>query len=153
MIHRTILLVTAGLASFILIIAAVAASRVHSTGSTGAPSVPTTAVTAATPSPAPASDPAGSPTLPVSPTAASAIARASVPGARIVRAPELVNAQGRMAYEVLLDQGTVYVDATSGDILASTAAAPTLAPSSGGNRTDGARRFFEPENEREDHDD
>ncbi len=149
MIHRTILLVTAGLASFILIIAAVAASRVHSTGS---PPAPTTSATAAASPPAPASDPAGSPALPVSPTAASAIARASAPGARVLRTPELVNAQGRMAYEVLLDQGTVYVDATSGEILASTAAAPALAPA-GGNQTDGARRFFEPENEREGHDD
>ncbi len=36
------------------------------------------------------------------------------PGAQLMNTPELVNFQGTTAYEVVLDAGTVYVDANSG---------------------------------------
>jgi hypothetical protein len=39
------------------------------------------------------------------------------PGARLVRPPELVNYEGTPAYEVLFDQGPVYVDAATGQVL------------------------------------
>lgn len=41
----------------------------------------------------------------------------AVPGARLLNPPELVNYEGTPAYEVLLDQGTVYVDAATGQVL------------------------------------
>jgi hypothetical protein len=41
----------------------------------------------------------------------------AVPGARLLRPPELVNFQGTTAYEVVLDQGAVYVDAATSQIL------------------------------------
>lgn len=40
------------------------------------------------------------------------------PKAKLVRAPELVDFQGALAYEVSLDQGTLYIDANNGRILA-----------------------------------
>ncbi len=49
---------------------------------------------------------------------ASQIALHAVPGATLVRPPELVNYQGIVAYEVVLDRGVWYVDANSGAILA-----------------------------------
>jgi hypothetical protein len=41
----------------------------------------------------------------------------AVPGARLTRPPELVNYEGTPAYEVLFDQGPVYVDAAIGQVL------------------------------------
>ena len=48
---------------------------------------------------------------------AVAIALNSMRGAKLIHAPELVNYQGQVAYEVQLDRGTVYVDANSGRVL------------------------------------
>jgi uncharacterized membrane protein YkoI len=45
------------------------------------------------------------------------VAALSAPGAKIYSMPELVNLQGRLAYEVNFDQGVVYVDAQNGAIL------------------------------------
>ncbi len=53
----------------------------------------------------------------LTPDQAAAIATSVVPNAKIVRAPELVNFQGAVAYEVGLNQGNVYVDANSGKVL------------------------------------
>jgi hypothetical protein len=39
------------------------------------------------------------------------------PQAKVVRVPELVSYQGTVAYEVLLNQGSVYVDANNGQVL------------------------------------
>ncbi|MFZ6030812.1 MAG: PepSY domain-containing protein [Chloroflexota bacterium] len=41
----------------------------------------------------------------------------SVPGAKVLRQPELVDFQGTVAYEVRLDKGTVYIDASNGALL------------------------------------
>lgn len=41
----------------------------------------------------------------------------AVPGARLIRPPELVNYEGTPAYEVLFDQGPVYLDAATGQLL------------------------------------
>jgi hypothetical protein len=41
----------------------------------------------------------------------------AVPGARLLRPPELVAFEGVTAYEALLDQGTLYIDAATGQIL------------------------------------
>jgi uncharacterized membrane protein YkoI len=53
-------------------------------------------------------------------TAAKALLIAtSAAGGRLVRLPELVNVQGTVAWEVVLSSGTFYVNATTGQILAS----------------------------------
>ena len=56
-------------------------------------------------------------TYPVSAEQAGSIALSSVPGASLLQQPRLVNLQGTAAYEVLLDRGQVFVDATSGQVL------------------------------------
>jgi uncharacterized membrane protein YkoI len=69
------------------------------------------------------------PTYAISADAAAAIALGAVPGTALARTPELVSFQGMVAYEVLLDRGTVYLDANSGLILYNSAA---VAIASGG---------------------
>jgi hypothetical protein len=53
----------------------------------------------------------------VTPELAAVIAGNVVPGARMLRAPELVNFQGAAAYEVITDLGPVYVDSGTGQVL------------------------------------
>lgn len=53
----------------------------------------------------------------LSPERALEIALARVPGATAQRMPELVDFQGTVAYEVMLDAGPVYVDANSAAVL------------------------------------
>lgn len=62
--------------------------------------------------------PATTPTYAVSVEQAKSIALNIVPGATVVRVPDLVNYQGAVAYEVVLDKGTLYIDATSGQVIA-----------------------------------
>ncbi|GMV19169.1 MAG: hypothetical protein HS104_20675 [Polyangiaceae bacterium] len=49
--------------------------------------------------------------------AAAAAAYRRAPGARLSRPPELVSYRGLPAYEVVLDRGTVYVDASTSEVL------------------------------------
>jgi uncharacterized membrane protein YkoI len=56
-------------------------------------------------------------TYPISAEQAGNIALSSVPGASLLQQPQLVNLQGTAAYEVLLDRGQVFVDASSGQVL------------------------------------
>lgn len=60
---------------------------------------------------------AGPDTPAVSADQAAELARAMAPGATLTRQPELVVFEGTPAYEIVLDQGTLYVDANSGDEL------------------------------------
>ncbi len=66
----------------------------------------------------------------VSAEEAGTIALDAAPGSRLRQTPGLVNFEGTIAYEVLLNQGVVYVDAERGDILYSSvtvlAETPTL---------------------------
>ena len=76
----------------------------------------------AAPAPAPAA-----PTYAVSPDQAAQIALGvAAPGANLTKAPDLVSYEGKPAYEVVLDKGSVYVDAQTGAVLANGAAAPKL---------------------------
>ena len=62
----------------------------------------------------------GAPAMPqarVSPAQAIWIAMNVVPGSALMKEPELVLFQGVLAYEVVLDQGTLYIDANTGQIL------------------------------------
>jgi uncharacterized membrane protein YkoI len=60
----------------------------------------------------------------VSADQAATIARDLVPGAALMKQPELVVFEGTPAYEVVLDQGTFYVDANSGRVLYNGVSAP-----------------------------
>ncbi len=53
----------------------------------------------------------------VSAAQAAQIALNAVPNAQLLGDPQLVNISGNIAYEVPLDQGRVYVDANSGQVL------------------------------------
>src|SRR6476661_3603540 len=55
----------------------------------------------------------GGAAYPISAEQAGNIALSNAPGASLLQQPSLVNLQGRAAYEVLLDRGQVFVDATS----------------------------------------
>jgi uncharacterized membrane protein YkoI len=72
------------------------------------------------------------PEYPVSPDQAAMIAMGKVPGAILMSTPELVNFQGTVAYEVVLNRGKVYVDAATGAVLYNGAAAPAVVVQSGG---------------------
>ncbi|WP_448605261.1 hypothetical protein [Thermoflexus hugenholtzii] len=53
----------------------------------------------------------------ISPARAIWIAMNVAPGSALMKEPELVLFQGILAYEVVLDQGTLYIDANTGRIL------------------------------------
>jgi hypothetical protein len=63
----------------------------------------------------------------ITPQEAMSAAVLSVPGAKILRTPELVNFQGTVAYEVRLDKGVVYIDASNGALLYDGTAQQTMA--------------------------
>ena len=48
---------------------------------------------------------------------AIALAKQDMPSAQLRAMPELINYNGKVAYEVLLDSGTAYIDATLGTVL------------------------------------
>ncbi|NCC32618.1 MAG: peptidase [Chloroflexia bacterium] len=68
----------------------------------------------------------------VTPEQAQQLALQRVPGATLIRTPEVVSYQGVAAYEVVLDQGTLYLDAQSAAVLADST---TTRGSSGGQIT------------------
>lgn len=82
---------------------------------------------------APAVAPAVAPvTYAVTPEQAQQLALERVPGATLIRTPEVVSYQGVAAYEVVLDQGTLYLDAQSAAVLADST---TTRAASGGQIT------------------
>jgi hypothetical protein len=62
------------------------------------------------------------PAYPISVDQASIIAQDNAPRAAIIGAPTLTSIQGSAAYAVTLDVGTIYVEATTGRVLANTVA-------------------------------
>lgn len=56
-------------------------------------------------------------TYPVSPDLAAGLALSLAPGAKLTSVPALVDFQGTVAYEVILDRGSMYIDATTGRLL------------------------------------
>jgi uncharacterized membrane protein YkoI len=98
--------------------AAVAAPVAVAHTAPAAPAAPAAPVAPAAPA---------APTYAVSADQASQIALGvAVPGASLTKTPELVSYEGKPAYEVVLDKGTVYVDAQTGAVLVNGAAAPQL---------------------------
>jgi len=64
-----------------------------------------------------AQDPANAAPYAFSLQQAASIALQAAPGAVLLRPPELVDFQGVVAYEVVLDKGMIYIDASTGEIL------------------------------------
>jgi len=75
------------------------------------------------------------PAYPISPEQAMSLALNAAPGATVLGVPELVLFAGVPAYEVNLDWGKVYIDATTGAVLYNGAPAPS-SNISGGNNND-----------------
>lgn len=143
-------LIAAGVATFVLVVAVVAASRVRFDPPAVSAEILIGVDATAT---APGADPPGPEAAPpVSPVAALAIAKAAAPSASVVAAPDLVDAQGSLAYEIPLDRGTIYVDASTGSVLANT----TLAASSDdavGDKSDHDSRSKDSHHSGKEHDD
>jgi len=77
----------------------------------------------------------------LSPDRAAQLAMVVAPGASVTRLPELVNFQGAAAYEVVLDAGTVYVDAVNGQVLFSGVAAAVASSGGGGGGGGGGGEY------------
>jgi uncharacterized membrane protein YkoI len=73
----------------------------------------------------------GSPAVALNPVDAATIALNASPGEIMTELPNLVNFQGKAAYEITLANGIVYVDANTGEILYNSiiAAPPVIIPS------------------------
>jgi hypothetical protein len=129
--RTTRLIVAAAAAIILVVIGIVVMNRSSSTGGSPQPAVASPQSAVASPQPASATV-SQSGNYPVSTDQAGTIALASAPGATMTGAPMLVSYQGAIVYEVTLDTGMVYVDATSGKVLANTATnAATAAPNGG----------------------
>jgi len=174
--HLALLLAT-GLSTFLLVTGGAIAGRVTQTQATATPTaVPTEDIVALlqareaeyqqllaqanaqleqaymqqTAQPSPTAEPE----YPVSPDQAAMIAMGKVPGATLMSTPELVNFQGTIAYEVALNRGKVYVDATTAAVLYNGAAAGSqVVQSGGGGGGGGHEREGEHEGEHEGGDD
>lgn len=114
---------------------------------------------AAPPSPAQAQPPGPPQPTYLAADRAASLALVVASGASVTAAPDLVNFQGTAAYEVITDRGTVFVDATSGQILyngAGVAAATGGGGGGGGEHEDDEHEDDEHEDEEHDeggHDD
>jgi uncharacterized membrane protein YkoI len=128
--HATLILSIVITAFLLVLIGGVTASLMSSNISQEEPR------TALTTSSAPDAAPTTSSSTPVEPepgiTAdrSALIALDAAVGARLLYDPELVNFEGSTAYEVPLDQGMVYVDAQTGDVLANQTSTHTITTSS-----------------------
>ncbi|WP_129626121.1 PepSY domain-containing protein [Candidatus Oscillochloris fontis] len=67
---------------------------------------------------------------------AGSIALATAPGTTLQGTPVIVTYQGATVYEVTLDTGMVYVDATSGQVVASTVPNSSTTNTNGGGEGD-----------------
>ncbi len=77
------------------------------------------------------------PQYPITPEMAGQLALNASAGAILVGTPELVLFEGKVAYEVVLDRGKVYIDATTGAVLYNGAPVPQPPSNNGGNGSGG----------------
>lgn len=120
MTQRTAFILAAALTAFVLVVLGAVAAHVGlGEAAAAAVTVPTATVevSPADPQPGTAQPQQDTSLAILSPKLATTIALNVLPGASVVRTPELVDFQGTVAYEVVLDQGTIYVDATTGHVL------------------------------------
>ncbi|MGB0383551.1 MAG: hypothetical protein ACPGWR_01895 [Ardenticatenaceae bacterium] len=61
--------------------------------------------------------PSNQPTLAITPDRAALVALNNAPGASLLQTPQLVDFEGAVAYEVLLDRATLYIDGNNGEVL------------------------------------
>lgn len=114
MAQRMALATAAGLIAFVVVLLGAVGVYLAAANPAG----PTTVAAPVVPPPAaPGAERPAAPTYPVSADDAASIALTTAPGAALTADPRLVNVNGTAAYEVALDQGMVYVDATSGQVL------------------------------------
>jgi uncharacterized membrane protein YkoI len=116
--RRTALMIAAALTAFVLVLlGAVAGQLIAQRGDTAQAAGPESGATQPQPAAAPSDTPQSEP---VSPERAIQQALAvAPPNAQPLRAPELVDLQGTVAYEVPFADGNVYIDATTGQVLSS----------------------------------
>ncbi len=107
--------IAGGLTLFMLVVIGITAASILTRSQTAAAAPQAQAAPVAGGNQAQASDPSAQVAL--SAQQAAQVAMNLVPGATLTRTPDLVNYNGTVAYEVLLNQGTVYVDANSGQVL------------------------------------
>ena len=69
------------------------------------------------PAQAPAQVPAQASTVAITSDQAALIALSNAPGASLTKTPELVDFEGSVAYEVMLNNGTLYINANDGQVL------------------------------------
>lgn len=127
MTQKMAYLIAAGVTAFVLVIGgAVAAQAAGLWSNTTTPAAAGTAAPLAVQPEQPAqaqtnveAAPAAA-TYPVSAELAAVIAGNLAPGAKLVKPAEVVDYQGTAAYEVTLDQGLVYVDVQTGQVVGST---------------------------------
>ncbi len=114
--QRTALFIASGLTAFVLVGLGVVIGAANAPQPTQAANVSQSNTTAleATAVPSTATQDVAAA---LTPQQALQIALASVPNATAMRLPELVDLQGALAYEVVLDKGVVYVDASTGAVL------------------------------------
>ncbi len=133
---RTIIAV--GVALVLIVIGVVLANQGNrSTPASTQPTSSAPAIIPTTPAAtAPASNTTSAPTnsYAVSADQAGTIALATAPGTNLQGTPVIVTYQGATVYEVTLDTGMVYVDATSGQVVASTL--PNSTTTNGGGERD-----------------
>jgi ABC-type Fe3+-hydroxamate transport system substrate-binding protein len=150
MLRQKSLLISAALTAFILVIVG---ALVGGMVQANPPATTSQTQEATTPS-----DPAGEPaTTPVVATTAYAVTPAEATGLALEEVqdglltggiPELVSYEGTPAYEVVLEQGNVYVDASSGAILYNGAQA---APTSATTPTTRSMQYDDDEHEEDEH--
>jgi hypothetical protein len=77
---------------------------------------------------------------------AAQIALNAAPGATLTNTPDLVSFQGTVAFEVILNHGTIYVDANTGQVLyngvAVSGSAPTGSTRNERHRDDESEQLF-----------
>jgi|DewCreStandDraft_2_1066082.scaffolds.fasta_scaffold01154_14 hypothetical protein len=123
MSQRTAFILAAALTAFVLVVLGAVAAHIGLVGQADAAAATLPPATASPAAPQSGADPSSiqpqpdAPIATISPDLAATIALNLLPDASVLRTPELVDFQGTVAYEVVLDRGTVYVDATNGRIL------------------------------------
>ena len=137
--QRMALILAGGLAAFMLVVVGAVATTVILKPAAAANAAPVQAPAAV--------QSAAAMSVKLSADQAAQIALNAVPGATLTRTPELVGFQGTVAYEVLLNQGAVYVDANGGQIIFNGAIASNSAPTGSTrgerHRDGGANQLFE----------
>jgi uncharacterized membrane protein YkoI len=128
MVQRNAMILAAAVTAFVMVLAGGVAASALLAAAAPAPAGPATLPLVIAPT-GPA-QPAQAYTFTAEQARSAALQAA--PGAKALGTPELVSFEGTTAYEVILDQGKVYVDASTGQVLYNGATA-AQAPAQPGN--------------------